>query len=33
MEAHFDLWENGRRLAERLRVSLRAPRTPMRTVA
>ena len=33
MEAHFDLWENGRRLAERLRASRRAPRTPMRTVA
>ncbi|HET8633653.1 MAG TPA: glycosyltransferase [Gemmatimonadales bacterium] len=33
MEAHFNLWENGRRLAERLRTSRRDSRAPVRTVA
>ncbi|HET7604114.1 MAG TPA: glycosyltransferase [Gemmatimonadales bacterium] len=33
MEAHFDLWENGRRLAHVLRDSRRAPHADMSTVA
>jgi glycosyltransferase involved in cell wall biosynthesis len=33
MEAHFNLWDNGRRLAERLRATRRDRPTLMRTVA